>query len=113
MAKFKVGDVVEGTVDGIQKYGAFIKFPDETQGLIHISEVTHGFVKDINDYLHVGQKIKVEIVSMEEDKKRMSLSLRAMEDHENSEEGEAGFEPLRKQMPIWIDAFLPKDGISE
>ncbi|EUJ39951.1 CvfD/Ygs/GSP13 family RNA-binding post-transcriptional regulator [Brochothrix campestris] len=113
MVKYKIGDIVEGTVDGIQKYGAFIKLSEETQGLIHISEVTHGFVKDINDYLHVGQTLKVKIVSVDEGKKRMSLSLRAMEDSENSEVGEAGFDPLRKQMPIWIETFKGTGEISD
>ena len=49
--KFEIGSVVTGKVTGIQPYGAFVALDESTQGLVHISEVTHGFVKDINDHL--------------------------------------------------------------
>lgn len=50
MSTFKVGDVVSGKVAGIQSYGAFVALDNSTQGLVHISEITHGFVKDIHDF---------------------------------------------------------------
>lgn len=50
-AKFEVGSVYTGKVTGLQAYGAFVALDEETQGLVHISEVTHGFVKDINEAL--------------------------------------------------------------
>ena len=45
------GSIVTGKVTGIQPYGAFVALDENTQGLVHISEITHGYVKDINDHL--------------------------------------------------------------
>ena len=49
MTKYKVGSTVTGNVTGIEKYGAFVSLDDYYSGLIHISEISDGFVKDIND----------------------------------------------------------------
>ena len=54
---YKVDEIVQGTVSGIQPYGAFIKFDDNEQGLIHISEISSYFVKDIEKL--IDQKIEV------------------------------------------------------
>jgi len=55
---FKIGDVVEVEVAKIQNFGAIVKLPGNKRGLIHISQVSDDFVKDINEYLKVGEKIK-------------------------------------------------------
>ena len=47
----EVGSVLNGTVSGITKFGAFIDLGDKQTGLVHISEVAHGYVEDINDVL--------------------------------------------------------------
>lgn len=80
MSTFKVGDVVSGKVAGIQSYGAFVALDNSTQGLVHISEITHGFVKDIHDFLEVGQEVKVKILDIDEEKNKISLSIRATEE---------------------------------
>lgn len=48
--KYEVGEELTGNVTGIQPYGAFVALDEETQGLVHISEITYGFVKDINEF---------------------------------------------------------------
>lgn len=63
--KFEIGAVVTGKVTGIQPYGAFVALDDSTQGLVHISEITHGFVKDINEHLKVGDEVKVKVLSID------------------------------------------------
>ncbi|MEQ6378610.1 S1 domain-containing post-transcriptional regulator GSP13 [Bacillaceae bacterium S4-13-56] len=78
--KFEVGQVVEGKVTGIQPYGAFVSLNDEIQGLVHISEVTHGFVKDINEHLNVGDEVTVKVLSIDEEKGKYSLSIRATQE---------------------------------
>ena len=60
--QYKVGDIVLGTVSGIQPYGAFIKLDNNEQGLIHISEISSYFVKNITQFVTVGQKIKIKVV---------------------------------------------------
>ena len=74
--KFTVGQVVKGKVTGIKPFGAFVALDDNTQGLVHISQVTHGFLKDINEALSVGDEVEVKILSIDADSKRISLSIK-------------------------------------
>lgn len=73
--KFESGQILQGKVTGIQPYGAFVALDDETQGLVHISEVTHGFVKDIHDYLTVGDDVTVKVLHVDVDNNKVSLSI--------------------------------------
>lgn len=75
--KFAVGSVVTGKVTGIQPYGAFVALDENTQGLVHISEITHGFVKDINEHLKVGDEVQVKVLSIDEAAGKIGLSIRA------------------------------------
>ncbi|MFW6119522.1 MAG: S1 RNA-binding domain-containing protein, partial [Petrotogales bacterium] len=54
----KVGNVVEGKVTAIKKFGAFVSLQDGEEGFVHISKVSKDYVKDIDNYLKVGQSIK-------------------------------------------------------
>ncbi len=78
--KFEVGNVVKGKITGIQPYGAFVALDENTQGLVHISEVTHGFVKDINEHVKVGDEVYVKILSIDEGAGKIGLSIRATEE---------------------------------
>jgi general stress protein 13 len=78
--KIEVGSVITGKVTGIQPYGAFVSLDENTQGLVHISEVTHGFVKDINEFLKVGEEVKVKVLSIDENAGKIGLSIRATEE---------------------------------
>ncbi|MBC1585388.1 S1 domain-containing post-transcriptional regulator GSP13 [Listeria seeligeri] len=113
MSTFKVGEVVSGKIAGIQSYGAFVALDDSTQGLVHISEITHGFVKDIHDFLEVGQVVKVKILDIDEEKNKISLSIRATEDAPKEQpakkknvasgENDEGFNTLRDKLEEWIN----------
>lgn len=72
-AKFEVGSVYTGKVTGLQAYGAFVALDEETQGLVHISEVTHGFVKDINEHLSVGDEVQVKVLAVDEEKAKSAF----------------------------------------
>ena len=75
----ELNSVVKGKVTGIQSFGAFVQLEGEkTQGLIHISEVSNTYVKDINDYLKVGQEVEVKVIKVDEAKNKISLSIRAL-----------------------------------
>ncbi|CAC97695.1 S1 domain-containing post-transcriptional regulator GSP13 [Listeria innocua] len=112
MSTFKVGEVVSGKIAGIQSYGAFVALDNSTQGLVHISEITHGFVKDIHDFLEVGQEVKVKILDIDEEKNKISLSIRATEEapkeqpakkkNVSSGEYDEGFNTLRDKLEEWI-----------
>lgn len=84
--KYEVGSVLTGKVTGIQPYGAFVALDEETQGLVHISEITHGYVKDVNEHLSVGDEVNVKVLSVDEDKGKISLSIRATQEAPKQEE---------------------------
>ena len=71
--KYKIGSVVLGYVTGIKEYGIFVQLDNNTSGLIHISEISNKFIKDVNDYAAVGELIRVRIVR-EEKNNHYSLS---------------------------------------
>jgi S1 RNA binding domain protein len=71
------GAIVDGIVTGITNFGAFVQLPENKVGLIHISEVSNVFVKDVHDFLTVKQKVTVKVVSIDE-KGKIGLSLKAL-----------------------------------
>ncbi|MEG0384189.1 S1 domain-containing post-transcriptional regulator GSP13 [Solibacillus cecembensis] len=77
--KIEVGDVLTGTVTGIQPYGAFVSLDEQTQGLVHISEITYGFVKDVGEHLSVGDNIEVKVLEVDEEQRKISLSIRELQ----------------------------------
>ena len=60
----ELGAIIEGKVTGITKFGAFVTMPDGTSGLVHISEIANTYVNDINEYLTVGQQVRVKVVGI-------------------------------------------------
>ena len=74
--KFQVGQIIEGTVTGIKPFGAFVSLDETTQGLVHISHITHGYLENINDAIKVGDTVKVKILSIDSEKGKISLSIK-------------------------------------
>ena len=68
-----VGAIVEGKVTGITKFGAFVALPGNKTGMVHISEIAHAYVSDINEYLTIGQDVKVKIIAMDQGKINLSI----------------------------------------
>lgn len=77
---YKVGDVVTGKVTGIQPYGAFVSLDEQTQGLVHISEITYGYVKEVAEFLTVGQEVDVKILEIDGEAGKISLSIRELQE---------------------------------
>lgn len=73
LTSLKVGDIVDGVVTGVVDFGAFVNV-DGIEGLVHISEISWERVAQVSDKLHVGDKIKAKIISI--DKDRLSLSVK-------------------------------------
>ena len=103
---YKLGDIVYGKVTNIVGYGAFVNIDDEYTGLIHISEFSDNYVKNINDYVKLGDKVKLKIIEIEDDYKRFKLSYKLV----NKVRGvkgdipkySIGFKSLRDRMPQFI-----------
>ena len=60
---WQVGEILEGKVSGITKFGAFVALPGGKSGLVHISEVANAFVSDVSEHVQVGQTVKVKLLS--------------------------------------------------
>lgn len=73
--QLNVGDIVEGKVTGIKNYGAFVELAEGKSGMVFISEVAHTYVNDINDFLKLGDEVKVMVTAIAEDGK-ISLSIK-------------------------------------
>lgn len=71
-----MGSIVEGRVTGITAYGAFVTLENNAKGLIHISEVSDEYVRDIKDYLNLDDKVRVKVISYNAENGRYELSLR-------------------------------------
>ena len=109
MNDIKINDVVEVTVTGIQKYGVFVLINDKYDGLIHISEISSGYVKNINDYVKIKDKIYAQVVGIDKENNKYKLSIKNV-DYRNdgkiisdNENFSNGFEPLKEHLDIWIN----------
>ena len=69
----QTGEIVSGVIRGIKDYGAFVQV-EEYCGLIHISEFSDGFVKNISDIVAIGDVVSVEILEVDEEGKKLKLS---------------------------------------
>jgi S1 RNA binding domain protein len=61
----EVGSKLQGKVTGITNFGAFVELPEGSTGLVHISEVADNYVKDINEFLKVGDEVTVKVLNVE------------------------------------------------
>ena len=74
----EVGEVFEGKVTGITKFGAFVAMPDGKNGLVHISEIANTYVNDINEFVKEGQVVKVRVIGIG-DGGKVNLSIKQAE----------------------------------
>ena len=74
----EVGNIVEGKVTGVKKFGAFVQLPDGKTGMVHISEVSNSYINELSEHLQVGQVVKVKVLSISEEGK-IALSIKRTE----------------------------------
>jgi len=95
-AKFKVGDIVKGTVAKIASFGAFVSLDGDIDGLIHISQLSEGHVERVKDILKVGDEVEARVIKVDKIERRIGLSIKAVEYTEEQLEKESqSFETLR------------------
>ncbi len=116
MTKYQKGKIVQGIVTGITSYGIFVSFDEYFSGLIHISEVSHNFVKDIHDFVEIGENIYVEILEVDEEQNKLKLSIKNIKYKKNRAkkrkkiiETSQGFKTLAKKLPTWISENLQRN----
>lgn len=112
--QYKIGDITEGTVTGIQPYGAFVALDNHVNGLIHISEISDGFVRDVGHYVQVNDKVRVKVIDVDSKSNQVRLSLKAVKNNRFRRERQArkngslpdmeiGFGSIEKKLPEWIE----------
>ncbi|TME30037.1 MAG: S1 RNA-binding domain-containing protein, partial [Chloroflexi bacterium] len=80
VAKYTIGDVIEGTVTKLVNFGAFVRVEEGLEGLIHISELSNQRVAHPGDVVKEGEVLKLKIISLDSERHRLGLSLKQAED---------------------------------
>ena len=89
----EVGSILEGKVTGITKFGAFVSLEAGKSGLVHISEIANSYVSDVNQFVQLGQTVKVRVLSVSQEGK-INLSMkRALEEAPRTEHPSRTFAP--------------------
>lgn len=108
MNKYKKNDIITGIVTGIENYGIFVKLDEKNDGLIHISEITSSYVRNINDYAKIGETIKIKILDIDNNG-RIKLSIKDLEYRVSKKKNEKilettnGFLTLNNKLNEWIN----------
>ena len=120
--KYEVGQLIVGTVTSVKPYALFLTFEDSVQGLLHISEISDAYIRDIEKYGSLGDKLRVLVLSIDKTNGFLRVSLKkvpteeAYSTHSNGRTApnfnDGDFEPLKEKLPEWIDNALNeiKDG---
>lgn len=116
---YQVGDTVIGKVTGVKPYALFLSFEGGIKGLLHISELSDAYIRDIEKYGSVGDEIKVQILSIDQSNSFLRVSVKRIpEDEQYSthvnesriylSDNEKDFSVLEEKLPTWIEETLKK-----
>jgi small subunit ribosomal protein S1 len=102
------GMVIKGKVIRLEKFGAFVEIGAERPGLVHISELTHDYIRTPGDVVKEGDEVDVKVLGVNRRKKQIKLSIKALEDKPikppkatpKEKEREAPQEPGEKEQPV-------------
>jgi len=94
--RFRIGDLVKGTVSKLTNFGAFIQLKDDIDGLVHISQISEDRVEKVKDVLKVGQEVEARVIKVDKAERRIGLSVKAANYSEEAIRKEAeAFDTLR------------------
>ena len=114
---YKVGDIIIGKVNQVRPYALFLTFENGQNGLLHISELTDSYVRDIEKFGTIGDELKVKVLSIDPANGFLRVSYKAVPDsekynshsdsvHHFTQFDEADFKDLEAKLPEWIEATL-------
>ena len=108
MKRYKIGDIVSCVVSGIEPYGIFVVVDKKYSGLIHISEISNEFVRNINDYVKIDDTIFCKIIDIDEKMQQIKLSIKDIDYAHTGLEREyidtkQGFQSLKENLPKWME----------
>lgn len=103
------GSIVRGEITAVKPYGAFVKIENNYVGLVHISEISDGFVRNIEDYLTTGDVIDLKVLDVKGNK--LSLSFKALHNRKKryTITLQTGFSPLQERLDQWIEEYTLKN----
>ncbi len=81
-ARYRVGSIVTGKVTNITDFGVFVELEPGVEGLVHVSEVSSEKVDDLSSVVELGQEIQAEVLNIDQEERKISLSMKAIEDEE-------------------------------
>ena len=109
---YKIGMTVYGKITSIKPYGAFVSFDNGVSGLIHISELSNGFVRDVGSFVKVDEHVMLKVIDIDVPHKQLRLSFKALSQnnrrrtrrvrYQGLPESQIGFSSLSEAMPKWI-----------
>ena len=98
--KVQKDDVVDGTVKRLTSFGAFVEVFPGVEGLVHISQISHKHIATPHEVLEEGQKIQVKVLDVTPESQRLSLSIKALEEREETAAPERRQKSQPKQAPV-------------
>ena len=116
---YQVGDLIIGKVTSVKPYALFLAFDDGSKGLLHISELSDAYIRDIEKFGSINDEIKVKVISIDETNGFLRVSYKKVPENErfsthvnesriHLEESEKDFSELEKRLPTWINDTLKK-----
>ena len=117
--EIKVDDILIGKVNQIRPYALFLTFENGQRGLLHISELSDNYIRDIEKYGSIGDEIKVKVLSIDPTNGFLRVSYKAIpveerynthdeSKHLSAQFDEADFHDLEEKLPEWINETLKK-----
>lgn len=104
----KIGDIVYAKVTNILGYGAFVKV-DDYDGLVHISEFSDGFVRKINDFVTIGDEIRLRVIEIDEENKQLKLSYKQLHKTRGVKckvpSYNIGFKTIEDNLDKWLNEY--------
>lgn len=116
----EIGELLVGKVTGVKPYALFLTFEDGTKGLLHISEISDIYIRDIEKYGTFGDEIRVKVLSIDNSNGFLRVSYKRVPEEErystHSNDKKAtpievhaeDFSPLKEKLPEWIENTLKK-----
>ncbi len=108
------GMVLNGVVTNVTRFGVFVDLGVHQDGLVHISEISNDFVKNIEDFVSVGQRVRINVIKVDRELSRISLSMKAVEKRSplsnNKKKGLKRFKERKGKKEVLINKLIERFG---
>lgn len=109
ISRFKIGDIVDGVVQRVVDFGAFVRIGDGLNGLIHISEISNRLVRNPRDFLKEGDNIKVKILTISETERHLGLSMKNLDKYSSKPEEAPVKKMNKKELEKVVDQLIEEE----